>query len=232
MTRWVGRKGSYIPATPTGEDTARSFVIPGRYRSWRESTPLCVSRPSPGWTDTGRSEIWTSPGNLRRRRSICLIVFCRFFWFFLYLIDMRNMSKESKMRWALDPRSTKRQTHIDTIPVTCLKPGAVTEVSCTSYLYYGLHTAYSFMHLTLYSITGGSSAGPGEGAGEGAGQCAGEGARAGELQSGDGEVCVHPLWQGVQTARIACKTFKEKPWHQFYRVYLHRLQERYDFKKN
>ena len=81
------------------------------------------------------------------------------------------------------------------------------------------------MHLTLYSITGGSSAGPGEGAGEGAGQCAEEGARAGELQSGDGEVCVHPLLQGVQTARIACKTFKEKPLNQFYRVYLHRLQE-------
>ena len=111
------------------------------------------------------------------------------------------------MRRALDTSSTKGQTHIDTIPITCLKPGAMTEVSCASYLYYSLHTAYSFMHLTLYSITGGSSAG----AGEGAGQCAGEGARAGELQSGDGEVCVYPLWQGVQTARIACKTFKEKP---------------------
>ena len=129
---WVGRKGSYIPATPTGEDTARSFVIPGRYRSWRESTPLCVGKPLPGWTDTGRSAIWTSPGNLRRRRRIFLIIFCRFFWFFLYLIDMRNMSKESKMRWALDPRSKERQAHINTIPVTYLKPGAVTEVSCTS----------------------------------------------------------------------------------------------------
>ena len=67
------------------------------------------------------------------------------------------------------------------------------------------------MHLTLYSITGGSPAGPGEGAGEGAGQCAGEGVRAGELQNGDGEVCARPLWQGVQKARITCKIFKEKP---------------------
>ena len=50
------------------------------------------------------------------------------------------------------------------------------------------------MHLTFYSITGGSSAGPGEGEGEGAGHCAGEGATAGDLQSCDGEVCVQPLW--------------------------------------
>ena len=66
------------------------------------------------------------------RRRICLILFCRFFLFFLYLIDMRNMSKESKMRRVLDPRSKERQAHINTIPVTFLKPGAVTEVSCTS----------------------------------------------------------------------------------------------------
>ena len=45
---------------------------------------------------------------------------------------MRNMSKESKMWWALDPRSKVRQAHINTIPVTYLKPGAVPEVSCTS----------------------------------------------------------------------------------------------------
>ena len=67
-----GRKGSYIPATPTGEDTARSFVIHGRYQSWRESTPLYVSKHLPGWTDTGRSATWTRPGNLRRRRNFFL----------------------------------------------------------------------------------------------------------------------------------------------------------------
>ena len=38
------------------------------------------------------------------------------------------MGKEEKMRWALDPRSTERQAHLDGIPVTNLKPAATTEV--------------------------------------------------------------------------------------------------------
>ena len=33
----------------------------------------------------------------------------RFFWFFLYMIEMRNMDKEKKLRWAMDPRSQERQ---------------------------------------------------------------------------------------------------------------------------
>ena len=35
----------------------------------------------------------------------------RFFWFFLYLIDLRNNAKEKKLRSLLDPTSVERTAH-------------------------------------------------------------------------------------------------------------------------
>ena len=34
----------------------------------------------------------------------------RFFWFFLYLIDLRNNAKEKKLRFFLDPRSQGKKS--------------------------------------------------------------------------------------------------------------------------
>ena len=46
----------------------------------------------------------------------------RFFWFLLYLCDMRNLDKEKKLRWMMDPRSGRRAEFIKTIKKVNLKP--------------------------------------------------------------------------------------------------------------
>ena len=53
----------------------------------------------------------------------------RFFWFFLYMIEMRNMDKEKKLRWAMDPRSQERQDLVNCQQIHNLSDKVSTTVS-------------------------------------------------------------------------------------------------------
>lgn len=44
----------------------------------------------------------------------------RFFWFFLYLIDLRNNAKEEKLRTLLDPNGEERKLYCDSLSKTLL----------------------------------------------------------------------------------------------------------------
>ena len=67
----------------------------------------------------------------------------RFFWFFLYMIDLRNLDKENKvvnllcklliyskfyfpqLRWMADPRSARRRSFVADLDTTNLEPEAI-----------------------------------------------------------------------------------------------------------
>ena len=53
----------------------------------------------------------------------------RFFWFFLYLIDLRNNAKEKKLRFLLDPRSEERKEYCTSIRKILLSRGKEKEVA-------------------------------------------------------------------------------------------------------
>ena len=91
---------------------------------------ILISRHSRGWMDTGTAKKWTKQGNMLYYlfwyfnifvvKSWLYIIICligaspyyvqysniksRFFWYFIYLCDLRNLEKERKLRWLADPR--------------------------------------------------------------------------------------------------------------------------------
>ena len=53
----------------------------------------------------------------------------RFFWFFFYLIDLRNNAKEKKLRFLLDPRSHERKDYCTSLRKILLSKGKEKEVA-------------------------------------------------------------------------------------------------------
>ena len=143
------------------------------------------------------------------------------------------------MRWALDPRSKERQAHINTIPVTNLKPAATSEVrelvlhpiyrqSCiffrTSFLTFTDHYNVMFYILctlncrrkcswrSSMSLSRRSSRSPNRNR-----------RKTIKWWPGPGKVHVHQLLQSVQAARIPLQTLKNKPKHYCCQIHLRQM---------